>query len=359
MARDESRRPTPRSKPAKVKASPKPKAAPKAAPKPKAKATPKPKAAPKPKRSAPASTRLSAALPARGARSRSGAPEQPRERRARHQRGRLARTVALVALGVCALAVVALVALFALRNSPAFAITKVEFEPTEHVSSEDVGNLAQVSSGSTLLNVDTAAIEESLRKNPWVASASFEREFPGTLKIRITEKGVDALVLMGSGTVAWYLADDGTWIEPLIIEAAEGQSVEDAALAAAEQRGCLLVTDVPATVEPEAGKTPDESPLEAVAAFREGFSKDFSAQVACYSAPSADNVSCVLKNGVEVSLGAAEDITEKERIVRGYLDQHEGAIVLINVRVVSNPAFREIASENVQGGSGTAPETAE
>ena len=36
---------------------------------------------------------------------------------------------------------------------------------------------------------------------------------------------------------------------------------------------------------------------EAVRQFQEGFSDDFAAQVACYSAPSTENVSCVLESG--------------------------------------------------------------
>lgn len=289
----------------------------------------------------------------RGLKKRRSAAEAPKEKRLRHQRVKLVRLIAAIAAGLVALMLVGVVAFFALRNSSVFEIEKVEFESTEHVSSEDVGNLAQVQAGSTLLNVDTESIETALRKNPWVASASFERVFPDTLVIKVEEKRVDALVLMSSGTVAWYLAEDGCWIEPVMITAAEGQSTSDAALAIAEQLNCLLVTDAPVTVEPEAGSAANDASLDAVQSFREGFSPDFASQVVCYSAPSAENVSCLLRNGVEVSLGSPEEIAEKERIVEGYLEQHQGAIVLINVRVVSNPAFREIDSENVRGGNGT------
>lgn len=279
-----------------------------------------------------------------------GAVSQPRERRERHQREKTVRLVISIALGIFALLIVGIVAYFALRNSPAFEITKVEFEPTEHVAPEDVENLAQVSAGSTLLNVDTVAIEESLKKNPWVASASFEFEFPNTLRIIIEEQNLDALVLMSSGTVAWYLGEDGAWIEPVMIEAAEGQSVNDAALEIAQKNDCLLITDVPATIEPEAGSVATDASIEAVQKFREEFSEGFASRIVCFRAPSEENVSCVLDSGVEVSLGEPDEIPQKEKIVEAFLEQHKGSVVLINVRMPSNPTFREIASENVQGG---------
>lgn len=295
-------------------------------------------------------------LPKLGARGERGDGLQPRERRLQHQRGQALRIALVVAAALVALALVALVAFLVLRNTPAFQITAVEVEPTEHVSSESMESLAQVPVGSTLLNVDTGAIEESLKKNPWVGSVSFSRQFPGTLRITVQEQKVDSLVLMSSGTIAWYLSDQGTWIEPVVIQPADGQSAADAALAIAKERGCLLVTDVPPTVDPAAGSVATDEVLDAVRQFREGFSADFAAQVACYRAPSTESISCILDNGVEVSLGAPTEISEKERIVTGYLAEHEGSLLLINVRVVSSPAYRELTSENLTAGSGVSSE---
>lgn len=279
-------------------------------------------------------------------------PQAPAERRQRHQRARAAR-VALLAVGaLAALAVVALVALFALRDSSLFRISSVEFEPTEHISADDVQNLARVPVDATLLNVDTSAIEAELKKNPWVGSVSFERVFPNTLRIAIQEQVPDLLVVMSSGSVGWYLGDAGTWIEPVPIQAAEGQSVNDAALAIAQEKGCVLVTDVPSTVDPAAGSAATDEVLDAVRQFREGFSDDFASQVVCYSAPSVENISCVLASGVEVSLGSADEIATKQAIVESYLEQYPGSVVLINVRVTSAPSFREVASDHLQAGEG-------
>lgn len=353
MARDQSRRPTPRKKKPRGTGAP----------------APRPSAVP----SAP--RRARAAVSARAA-SRTSAPGRgstpaflgtagrapaaaanrpsasPRERRQRHQRGQALRVALGVVGALLAVALVGVVVLFALRDSSAFEITSVEVEPTEHVSASDIQNLAQVPVGSTLLNVDTASLESALRRNPWVASVGFERVFPHTLKITITEQGIDALVVMSSGSVGWYLGDAGVWIQPAKIEAAEGQSTDDAALALALSEGCLLITDVPSTVDPVAGSAATDDVLAAVDTFRSGFTQDFASQVVCYFAPSVDDVSCMLQSGVQISLGSATNVEEKETLARGLLEKYPDSAVSINVRVITNPSVKPVASSYVQSGGG-------
>ncbi len=288
----------------------------------------------------------------------SGSPSAAsgRERRQRHQRGQALRVVLMAAGGLVALALVGLVALFILRDSPVFLIESVEAEPTEHVTQTDIQNLVSVPVGSTLLNVDTDAVEAALKKDPWVADVTFERVFPHTLRIEIVEQQVEALVVMNTGSIAWYLGDADIWIQPTKIEASEGQSVNDAALAQALADGCLLITDVPATVSPVAGSVATDEVLDAVAAFRRGFSEEFLSQVVSFSAASTDSITCTLRNGVEILLGSPTDIAAKETVITQTLEQHPGAVTYINVRVVTDPAVRPtvrlVDSENVEAGDG-------
>ena len=340
-------------KPAKVKV-PKPTKAPKAP-------------APSRRASAPAGS-TATARPSRPAfldrvAKRPAASERPasgREERQRHQRVVTAKHVARAAAVLLGLVLVGLVAFVLLRNAPTFAIENVEVEPTAHVTEDDLQKLVRVPAGSTLLNVDTDAIEQTIKTDPWVGSVTFERSFPHTLKLTINEQKSDALVVMNSGSVAWYLGDAGSWIQPTKLSPAEGQSVNDAALAIALSEQTLLITDVPATVQPAAGSPATDDALAAVQAFRQGFSESFSSQVVSYSAPSADNVSCTLASGIEVELGRAENIEQKESIVSGYLNQYgAGELLIINVRVVSNPGVRPVGSDQIQGGSGVTATTGE
>ena len=271
---------------------------------------------------------------------RRGAPQGGKERRERYQRGQSAKAVVGIVGGVAVLAVVLLVAYFVLRSSSAFAIQNVVCEPTEHVTESDIQNLLSVPEGSTLLNFDGAAIEASLKKDPWVGSVSFERQFPDTLKVVVNEQSTDALVVMNAGSIAWYLA--------------QNQSVNDAALAQATSEGVLLITDVPSSVSPKSGAEATDDVFAAVRSFREGFSADFSAQVVSYSAPSTDNISCTLASGVEISLGSASQISAKESIVKEILAAHPGKVTFINVRVPSSTgsSYRSIDSEDVEAGTG-------
>jgi len=285
-------------------------------------------------------------------RSASMSARDARERRERHNRAPVGRVVARVLIVVGVLAAAALIAYAVLRNSPTFAITSIETEATEHVSVSDIQNLVNVESGTTLLNVDTSAITASLEKNPWIASVSYTRDFPGTLKITVTERKVYALVTMSSSSVAWYLGEGNVWMEPVKIATTANQSVEDAALAQATSEGELLITGVPATVQPVVGAGANDAVLDAVATYRSSFSSDFASQIVSFSAASVESISCVLSSGVEVSLGSPTNISSKETVVTGLLDKYPGELTYINVRVPSNPSYRRITSDTVQAGSG-------
>jgi len=285
-------------------------------------------------------------------RSASMSARDARERRERHNRAPVGRVVARVLIVVGVLAAAALIAYAVLRNSPTFAITSIETEATEHVSVSDIQNLVNVESGTTLLNVDTSAITASLEKNPWIASVSYVRDFPGTLKITVTERKVYALVTMSSSSVAWYLGEGNVWMEPVKIATTANQSVEDAALAQATSEGELLITGVPATVQPVVGAGANDAVLDAVATYRSSFSSDFASQIVSFSAASVESISCVLSSGVEVSLGSPTNISSKETVVTGLLDKYPGELTYINVRVPSNPSYRRITSDTVQAGSG-------
>lgn len=355
MARDTSRRGTPRGRalPAQGGAQSRPRQAARPAARPTGRPAARPAARPQRAPKAKAATGRPAFLD-NAAAARRGAPQGGKERRERYQRGQSAKAVVGVVGGVAALAVVLLVAYFVLRSSSAFAIQNVVCEPTEHVSESDIQNLLSVPEGSTLLNFDGAAIEASLKKDPWVGSVSFERQFPDTLRVVVNEQSTDALVVMNAGSIAWYLGTSGSWIQPTKVTVAQNQSVNDAALAQATSEGVLLITDVPSSVSPKSGSEATDDVFAAVRTFRDGFSADFSAQVVSYSAPSADNISCTLASGVEISLGSATQVSSKEVIAKEILAAHPGKVTFINVRVPSSTgsSYRSIDSEDVEAGTG-------
>lgn len=117
---------------------------------------------------------------------------------------------------IAAVALVAAVVVWVVvANSPIFAASDVVVKGSEHVSQEMAERLVDVPDGTTLLNVDTSAIEESLKQNPWVASVTIERTFPHTLTITPVEREVAAIAYITSGDVAWAIGTDETWIAPI------------------------------------------------------------------------------------------------------------------------------------------------
>ena len=113
----------------------------------------------------------------------------------------------------------------------------------------------------------------------------------------------------------------------------------DAALAAAKTAHALLLTDAPSDVNPKGGKEVASKVVLAGLEYAKGFSVKFLEQIKDLSIPSVEAISANLNNGVEVSLGAADNITEKERVVMGLLEKESG-VTYVNVRKPGAYTFR-------------------
>lgn len=298
-----------------------------------------------------AQARPSVLHPQRASRPQSG--REAREARARQVRtadamGIVMRVVVVVAVVAAVLGVAFLV----LSNTSTFQITSIDAVASDHVSADDIQKLAKVEEGTTLLNVDTNAITQNLMKNPWVESVSVEREFPDKLKISVTERTVEAVVVMSSRSVAWYLGEGEVWLEPVNLDVSDGQSADDVALEKATSVDAILITGVPATVDPVAGSKATDDVIVAIRSYLDGFSSDFASQIVSFTAPSEASISCVLSSGVEVSLGSPSDISSKEEVVKSLLAEYPDELTFINVRVPSSPSYRKIDSSNVTAGTG-------
>ncbi|WP_289612751.1 cell division protein FtsQ/DivIB [Collinsella tanakaei] len=329
--------------------------------------------------------RLHAVMPSRGG--ASPAPVAPARRDA------LQRPLAgLGSIGVARLAIV-IVLLVAVMgglgaavvyNSGLFAATNVIVNGSAHIPQQTAEQLVDVPEGATLLNVNEKELSERLVENPWVESVNVEREFPHTLVITPVECDVSAIAYIVADDVAWAISDDDVWIAPLSVAVpqddaastdddadgeatgeddgtdvdadadaeasdADGEDADDsaeatasgvaAALKVAQDNDAVLLTDVGADVSPSSGKAVDSDVILAGLQYLHGFSPEFLAQVKDISVPSIEAISLNLDSGVEVSLGAPEDIQQKEQVIRSLLEQQEG-VTYINVRVPDAYSFR-------------------
>ena len=109
----------------------------------------------------------------------------------------------------------------ALYFSGAFAITSVKVNGADHLTNDEMAILAAVPQGTTLLNVDTSSVANSVDRDAWVADVSVNRIFPDTLEINVTEREIAAIVEVAADnakvTQMWAIA--GCCISPACLSA--------------------------------------------------------------------------------------------------------------------------------------------
>jgi cell division protein FtsQ len=112
---------------------------------------------------------------------------------------------------------------FAVRDvRVSFAQTKTDGDAANHVTADEVRELAAVELGDPLLSIDADAVAKRLASHPWVASARVRRELPSVLAIDISERRAAASALLG----ALYLLDaDGRPFKRATFEEADGLPV--------------------------------------------------------------------------------------------------------------------------------------
>ena len=264
---------------------------------------------------------------------------------ARYRSKRAARRLPIVVIvGVILVAVLGIAGVV-LANSGVFTVLQVTVSGVSHITAEEMTELAAVPEGTTLLNVDANGITSRLTSNPWVQSASVDRVFPDTLNLNVTERTISAVVSVTvdeSNTVErWALASDGMWLTELPDQnSAEGQALpasvyEDAANA-------LEITDIPYGSSPEAGKYCNNANVENALSIIDGMTTELANQIKSVSAASSNSTTLTLDNGVEIAFGDSQDIRDKERVCLELLQEHEGKISYINVRVVNKPVWRSL-----------------
>ena len=82
-------------------------------------------------------------------------------------------------------------------TSAHFEARTVAFEPTPHLSADRLTELMGLPAGTNILAVDVDAMRSKIEADPWVASASVERQLPDTLRVTVTEHEPAAVLLSG------------------------------------------------------------------------------------------------------------------------------------------------------------------
>ena len=169
----------------------------------------------------------------------------------------------------------------------------------DHLTNEEMAILAAVPQGTTLLNVDTGAIEDSVVCDAWVESVRVSRLFPNTLEV--TERKIAAVVDVvadnAKTTQMWAIASDGMWLMEIPARDSElGQSISPQIFEDAD--AVLHIKDVPFGLTPEVGTYCTDGNVSNALAILDGLSTELAEQVKTVSATDAASTLLTLDNGI-------------------------------------------------------------
>lgn len=231
--------------------------------------------------------------------------EQRRRESRQEKRGRRRRPLLLV---VAALVVAGLVWL--VGWSPVLATDDVEVHGVTSLSAARVEQTARVPLGLPMVRLSTDQIRARLSALPAVASSRVSRQWPGTVRIDVTERRPVAVVPRGS---AWRaLSADGVLFRRY----------------AARPEGLPEIED-------ETGA--DQDALQEAARVVGALPSDLLRRVDHVSVATVDEIELTLRNGRTVVWGSADRSADKARVLGVLVDRPVGTI---DVSVPSRPTTR-------------------
>ncbi|MDO9556822.1 MAG: FtsQ-type POTRA domain-containing protein [Coriobacteriia bacterium] len=243
--------------------------------------------------------------------------EERARRLAQHSRTRRIRLVVVVALSI-----VVVGGLFALYRSPLFAIKVVDVQGAELLSVETVQTLAAVPEDATLLRYPKKAIIARVEADPWVEVVILTRDFPDTLRIRVTERTPVALVDMGEKF--WVVDSTGMVLGE--------QSFEDTAT-------LIVIRDVQG-LDPKPGRRSSSDTLDNALKVLVGIGGELRGKVRAISAPTVDETTLLTIDAIEILMGEAVEVEDKAFLALSIMKEQAGKVVFIDVRSIDNPVSR-------------------
>lgn len=252
----------------------------------------------------------------------------------------------VVRLGIIVAVIAALVAGWVvLYNSDAFAIEEVRVTGVEHLTSDEMSQLANVPENTTLLRVDTETIRNRLLKNAWVQDAEVKRVFPHTLEISVTERTIGAVVEVptsdGKSVKLWAISTDHVWLMPIPDKDSEAAKTTSSKIYE-DAESALRITDVPYGTEASIGSVCTDENVNNALDIVSGMTTELADHVVTVSAAGPEETTLILDNGIEIAFGKAENIRDKERVILKIMEEYPDQVSYINVRSVSNPTWRSV-----------------
>ena len=229
-----------------------------------------------------------------------------------------------LALGFALLAAGGLAYLGA-RESSLFAVRQIRISGAPPRVAAHVRAALAPLEGRSLIGLDHAAVERRLAGLADVAAASFDRDFPHTLRVLVTPAHSIAVVRRGAG--AWIVSSDG-----MVIRAADRF--------AAPRLPRIWVSRT-TSVEPGAA-VGDSDAARAIKAIATARRAGFAARIAAVRA--TDELTFILAGGVQLRFGDLTALPVKLAVARRLLPLVQGASTYIDLSVPERP----VAGGNTQ-----------
>jgi cell division protein FtsQ len=228
-----------------------------------------------------------------------------------------------------------------LLRSALFAATEIRVTGVSLLTESQVTTLAAIPPTSTVPLLSTKRVEERVRKNAWVRSVQVSRGLPHRVTIAVTERRPAALIT-GDDKRLWVISQDAVCLGSLetTTGVVQGSNAGDAVMLTEQQRAALAPITEVENFQTAPGKVVNNTAVKNALAILKGLSPELREQVLSLAAPSVVGTSLQLKDDIEVDIGSASQIADKDTIIRSILSEQAGKVMLINVRAVDKPIWR-------------------
>lgn len=217
----------------------------------------------------------------------------------------------------------------AARTTSAFAVEQIAVEGAPPDVAAQVRTALAPAVGESLLEIDLGALTNRAESVPMVATASFDRGFPHTLRIAVVPELPVAVLRQGASS--WLVAQGGR----VVAELPRGA------------RPALPRIWLKRDVEVRLGERLGGLPLRAVSAVAPLRSQPLPVAVASVVA-APDELTLVLRTGLELRLGDGSDLPVKLEVARHVLPRLAGESGYLDLSVPERPVAGETLDSQVE-----------
>ena len=215
---------------------------------------------------------------------------------------------------------------------PALSVRTVDVTGAQHLTSEQVAQLAGLAGGASVLSVDAEADRAKLLNQTWVQGATVIPQLPGSVLVEISEWQPVAVYHSGPNTPLYLMSDQAV------------------ILAQAPSAGGLVDVQGPSGADPTVGQRPIEQVLlTALVNMQRGFPALLGQQVLGFIFDSCGNLTLIAKRGWKVYFGRVltpeEFTTLHDKVAalkaiqgRGQVNYNSPDLVYVNVMNPTEPA---------------------